>query len=110
MVTDWLSPFWVHEITIETSTGTGPEGDTYAAPYRLACFIDSTRRLVRSATGEQVVSSAQIMAPPGSPLVPPESRVTLPASHGGHTTTVISCANRYGAGLGTPDHVEITLA
>jgi hypothetical protein len=108
VVTDPLAAFWVHEVTVEHYSGPGPEGPSYGTAYLLPCFIDAKRRLVRSATGEQVASSVTVFAPPGAPLVPVGSRITLPGSHGGHQTRVITTSNADGGGLPTPDHVEIS--
>ena len=107
-MTDPLAAFWVHEVTVEHYAGPGPEGPTYAAAYNLPCFVDAKRRLVRSTTGEQVVSSVTVFAPPGAPLVPVGSRITLPGSHGGHQTRVITTSNADGGWLRTPDHGEIS--
>ena len=107
-MTDPLAAFWVHEVTVEHHAGTGPEGDAFSTAYRLPCFIDAKRRLVRSATGEQTVAEVTVVAPPGAPLVPVGSRITLPGSHGGHQTRVITTSNADGGGLPTPDHVEIS--
>ena len=110
MVSDPLATWWVHSVTIEDFAGPGPEGHTFMPARTIACFVDSTRTLVRAPTGEQVVSEVTIIAPADTPPPPPASRVTLPASHGAHVTTVIAAGIADGGGLSTPDHVKIACA
>lgn len=107
---DPLSDWWVHTVTVEPYQGDGPEGPTFGAAYALPCFIDETRRLVRSSTGEQVVSSTTVLAPATSATVPPGSRVTLSVLFGGHATTVLAFARNDAGGQPTPNHVELSLA
>lgn len=100
-------PGWLlrHRITVEEYLGDTSKGPRYGPPQQLRCFVDEQTRAVRSPGGEDVTSSGTAYAAPGT-TVPPLSRVTLPS---GRTTTVIAALVRDGAGLPTPDHVEIQL-
>ena len=100
-------PGWLlrHRITIEPHLGDSSTGPLYGPPTEVRCFVDEQTRAVRSPGGEEVTSSSTASAAPGT-TVPPLSRATLPS---GRTTTVIAALDRDGAGLPTPDHVEIQL-
>lgn len=104
-MTDDLADFWVHTVTVEALTGSGGMGDTYAAPVPLLCFVDDKRRLVRSASGEEVISETTIYAPKGTSL-PDQSRVNLPS---GRAALVISTSIFDSAALDLPDHIVLAL-
>ncbi|MCO1575028.1 hypothetical protein M8C13_04545 [Crossiella sp. SN42] len=99
-------PAWLlrHTATIEPYLGTTGTGPRFGPPEQVRCFADDKRRLVRSATGTEVVSETTLYCPPGT-TAPPESRVTVQ----GRATTVIAAHQRDGGGLPTPDHVEVVL-
>ena len=63
MVSDPLATWWVHSVTIEDFAGPGPEGHTFMPARTIACFVDSTRTLVRAPTGEQVVGGGELLLP-----------------------------------------------
>ena len=94
-----------HAVPVEAFTGQGPFGPAYADPVTVRCFVDEKTRLIRSATGDQVVSGATVYAEPGL-TAPVGSRVTLPS---GRVATVLAVSARDGGGLATPDHVELAL-
>lgn len=94
-----------HQVTIEPLTGEGPFGPVHGAATTVRAFVDQRRRLVRAATGSEVVSETTVYLPPGT-TCPAGSRVTLPS---GHTSTVITASVRDGGGLPTPDHLEVAL-
>jgi hypothetical protein len=66
-------------VTVATRTGGGSYGDTLADAVVVPCLIDETRRMVRDASGQQVVSEATL-------TLHPRSRATPQA--GGASTTV----------------------
>ncbi len=102
-----LDDFYVHDVTVRTLVGTGAYGDVHADPITVACFADDSRRLVRSADGQQVVSETTLYGPPARKLVwTPGSLVTLPS---GRQATVITCAVRDSGDLDLPDHVAAAL-
>lgn len=72
-----VTDFFVHTVSVETLTGTGANGPVYAAPATVACYLDGKTQLVRAATGEQVVSAAQVYCSvaDGAKFTP-DSRVT----------------------------------
>lgn len=109
---DDLVDFYVHSITVQTLTGSGGMGDTYAAPVTLTppdtgVFVDDKRKLVRSSSGAEVISETTIYGRPYLIAVLLEgSLVTLPS---GRVATVITTGARDSAGLNLPDHVEAAL-
>ena len=110
---DDISEFYVHTAIVETFTGTSGYGvDQFAAPVTLdpaagnGCFIDDTRRLVRSSDGEQVISETTLYTfPSNADLFTPNSRVTI---NGAVSRVITKNLNDSGA-LGLPDHVAVTL-
>lgn len=101
-------PRWMlqHSVTIEAYQGTTGNGAAvYAAPVPVRCFLDNKRRLVRAATGDEVVSESTFYAPLAT-LAPPESRVTLP---NGRVATVLQALDRDGGHLPVPSHLEVVL-
>lgn len=96
-----------HKVTVEAKQGEGPYGETYAAPVTVKCFLEQKTRLVRSAEGDEVVSSSTVYCQLDAlTKPPPKSRVTLPD---GTVTKVILAHRNDGGGLPTPDHFEIQL-
>ncbi|GAA2037363.1 hypothetical protein GCM10009740_31450 [Terrabacter terrae] len=92
-------------VTVRTKTGSGANGDIFSAPIDRAVFLEDSRRLVRNANGEQVVSETTLYADPGDlDAFAPDSKVTLP----GRTARVLLAKPRI---IGDPDvdHLEVTL-
>lgn len=64
--------FLPHTAVVRPKTGQTGMGPTYGAPVTIACMTEDGARLVRNATGAEVVSSARVacsfdvIAPPGS--------------------------------------------
>jgi hypothetical protein len=95
-----------HEVIIEAYDGTDGYGRArYVPPVTERCFLDHRRRLVRAATGEEVVSESTVYLRLDA-TVPPESRVTLPD---GRVATVIQALRRDGGELPVPSHLELVL-
>ncbi len=106
MPTDDLADFWVHTVSVEPRTGTGANGATFGPSVTVPCFIDDTTKLVRAASGEEVVSGATVMANKSwAASFPPNSRVTV----NGRVTYVLSRNIHDSGPLGLPDHVEVAL-
>jgi hypothetical protein len=99
--------------TVETYLGVNGKGEArFSDPLPFKCFAEAGRRLVRSAqTGQEVLGSTTLYAQrtaAGGPLFfPPRSVVTL---NGLQRVEVVECRDRDGAGLPTPDHLEIICA
>lgn len=93
-----------HEVAVEPFEGEGPFGKEYGPETLVRCFVDDKRRLVRSSTGEEVVSESTFYAPLDT-VCPEGSRVTV----NGRETTVLAASRRDGGGLPTPDHLEVAL-
>jgi hypothetical protein len=94
-----------HAITIEPYLGTTATGPTYGPAVVVSCWVAEGRRLVRTPSGDEIVSQAMVYADLGT-VCPPDSRVTLES---GRVATAIACTPYDGRGLPTPDHVEIDL-
>lgn len=98
-----------HKITVEPLLGDGPYGEQYGPPVEVPCWLDSKRRLVRNADGDEVVSETTAYCRMDRELLfPTDSRVTLP----GPAETkvyVISTQRHDDAGLGAWQHLEVTM-
>ena len=76
---DPLAPFFTEPITVYRKTGHGAAGAIYAAPDRtLRGHVVNEQRVVRGADAAEIVSTARVNLPYGTPTIPPESKVTLP--------------------------------
>ena len=65
-------------VAVETLTGEGAYGPVYGTSANVTCDINSTRRLVRNANGEEVVSEMTLtVAAADEAKFTPESRVTV---------------------------------
>jgi hypothetical protein len=74
-------------VAVESYSGEGAYGPIYAASATVSCNIDGTRRLVRNANGDEVVSEATLHVHPNDAAAfVPESRVTI----SGRASTVLS--------------------
>ncbi|MER5413912.1 hypothetical protein [Streptomyces virginiae] len=92
-----------HRVRIEPYLGDGAYGPAYGAAAEHPALVSTTVRMVRSADGRAVTSTAQIIAAPGLDC-PPGSRVTLP---GGRVTTVIVSTGHTAPGLPVPASTEV---
>ena len=112
---DDLEEFYVHTISVQTLTGSGGMGDTYADPLVLSpdadppsgVMVDDKRRLVRSASGEETTSETTIFGRPAlAAVIVAESLVTLPS---GRVATVITTSSLDSGAMDLPDHFEANL-
>jgi hypothetical protein len=106
---DPLAKHWGHVVTVKRLTGDGAYGPVLASPTIESAAIDDTSRMVRDASGAEVVSSTTVALPKGTAYIPVGSEVTLPPSHGGRTARVAAVQVADGGGLPTPDHLAINL-
>ena len=99
--------FAVHEVRVEPHAGEDPFGNihtTLSDP--ITGFMDEKRELVRSASGDQVVSEATFYTgKEHEPLFKPETLV----HYRGKASTVISCHLADSGPLGLPDHIAVVL-
>lgn len=99
--------FMVHEVTVETKSGEDSWGNvntTTSDP--ILGFFDEKRQLVRSASGDQVVSESTFYTGKEHEAVfAPESLV----HYRDRTSTVIGCALADSGTLDLPDHIAVTL-
>lgn len=102
-----LAEFYVHTVAVETLSGGGPMGETYADPVDVPCFIDEKRRLIRDASGNETVSETTLwMDKAHYDLFAPGSTVT----YRDRVSTVIGRSEADSGALDLPDHLEISLA
>ncbi|MFI8660710.1 hypothetical protein ACIGKR_12030 [Rhodococcus qingshengii] len=107
MARDRFARWWRHEVLVERKIGQGPRGPIYAPPEPLKTAIDDKARLVRDATGKEVLSSTTVAFPAGTAFIEPGSWVTLPAKYGGRRSKVIISTVADGGLLA--DHVQVSL-
>lgn len=104
-----LSRWFTYSCSVERLTGHGVAGPLYGTPETLACMVDPGDKLVSTVTGDTVLSTARVFLPSGTAAIPPESMITLPSAFGGRRVMVINSAV-YASGLGTPDHLEVSVS
>lgn len=97
----------VHTVTVETKSGEDSWGNVHTITSDpVPGFLDDTRALVRSATGDQVVSESTFYTSKDhAHLFAPESLVNLPD----RVSTVIRCKVADSGPLDLPDHIAVTL-
>lgn len=76
-----------HAVTVRPLTGATGTGDVLGAAVAVQCFRESKVRLVRSAGGNEVVSSATIYTSEPASLFPPGSEVSWSGGSGKVITT-----------------------
>lgn len=104
---DDLADFYGHTVTVTPLQGEGAYGPVYGAEQTVAGFLDSATRLVRSATGQEVVSQSTFytdVAHAGA--FTSGSVVALP---GDAHTVVITANARTAPGLDLPAHLEVQM-
>ena len=94
------------EVTIRAFKGSGAYGDVFEAAVTVRCRVDTTRLVVRSNTGAEVVAEAAILLP-ASVRCPVKSKVKLPGETVERTT--LTYTPKMAGGL-SPHHVEVTTA
>lgn len=108
-----LAVFYIHTVTVETSAGVGPYGDTWLPPVSVACFVDDEQDVTVSGTTVAVSDSTKVYAdlayapdtPPIAGQFAPNSKVTV----NGQVCRVVNVKRRSGDALGLPSHVEVTV-
>lgn len=95
-----------HTVTVEPYQGSTGHGPAYGPAVVLPAFVDQVRRTVRDSAGRTVTSDTTVYVQLDAPVtVTPEARITVD----GHLVEVAAVKRRDGAGLPTPDHIEISL-
>lgn len=103
---DELAGWWVHTVTATPDAAYGSHGPVAGDPVTVPCFLDDTRRLVRSTTGEQVVSETTVFcALEHVDTLTPGTPVDL----GYRTAEVIGQSRHTAPGLDLPEHLEVHL-
>lgn len=104
-----LGLFFAQSVTVETFTGAGDFGDTYAAPVAVTGMVDEGASLdVETPTGDVVESSSAFYCPlTEAAKFPPQSRVTLPS---GAVAQVVKAIRRQASPIfGNVEHLEVRL-
>jgi hypothetical protein len=92
-------------VTIKPYAGVSSNGKpVYDADVDLVALVDDTRRLIRDAQGNQVISETTIMVPLGT-VCPLKSLVVLPS----RTSTVLAVTEIDGGSFPVPSHIEVAL-
>ena len=101
-----LDEFYIHTVAVETYEGSGAAGDVYALPQYVTGFLEGQVKLIRDATGQQVVASSRFFTDTEyAGIFTPDSRVTID----GRVSYVISQNRNDSGALHLPDHAEIYL-
>lgn len=97
----------VHTVTVETHGGEDPFGNIHTVlSDPIEGFLDDSRALVRSASGDQVVSESTFYTgKEHKDLFKPESLVNLTD----RVATVIRCKLADSGPLDLPDHIAVVL-
>lgn len=103
---DELTDWFVHTVTATPEGGTGAWGPVAGTPATLHGFLDDTRRLVRSSSGEETVSESTFYTSiDNADALQPGTEVDLSY----RTATVIGQNRHTAPGLDLPEHLEVTL-
>lgn len=101
-----IARLFTQSVSVETLTGSGAYGDTYASPATVACFISDKTKLTRDSHAQEVVSTTTLYAPLSAvSQFAPGSRVTV----NGRTAYVITCARQDSAGPARIHHAAVEL-
>jgi hypothetical protein len=96
-----------HTVTVRRYVGTGPYGEVFGDPTVHQAFVEDRRRLVVSASGEEVVSETTVHTGPDV-VVPVGSRFTVWAGTLHERTARVITVSRY-EHPGSWSHLEIAL-
>lgn len=108
MADDDLTEFFTIATTVRRYTGRTSFGDTYATATTELGRVRFGPRLIRNATGEQVVSQARITYPISTATIPVGSQVTVPSLSQLERTVIAE--ERHDTGMpDMPNHYTIDL-
>lgn len=94
----------VHTVTVKPYQGESSNGPVYGATFTLPCMAQGKRRMVRTPTGTEALSTLTLFAAlADAPRIPAGSEVTWRDD----TTTVLATIAHDDGGLGTPQHTEV---
>lgn len=95
-----------HTMVVEPYRGASGTGPVYGSPVEVPCFVEPARQSARTSEERTATGRTTVYAQLGADrYVTPEARVTLD----GRRVEVVTVVRRDGAGLPTPDHLEITV-
>jgi hypothetical protein len=101
-----ISRLFTQSVSVETFAGTQNGTATYASAATVACFVNDSRKLVRNATGAEVVSSTTLYTPlTALAAFVVGSRVTV----NGRKAFVLGAYKRDSAGPVSSHHVQVDL-
>ncbi|GAB3459225.1 hypothetical protein [Actinophytocola sediminis] len=96
-----------HTVTMRRYEGSGPYGDVFGEPTIHRAFVEDRRRLVVSASGEEVVSETTVYTGPDA-AVPVGSQVTVWQGTSHERIARVITAGHY-EHPGSWSHLEIAL-
>lgn len=90
-------------VSVETYSGESGYGPLYAAAVSVVCNVQSSRKLVRNSSGDEVVSETTLhVAPDDAAAFTPETRVTISSKV---STVITSSPKTY---RGEVVYIEVT--
>jgi len=104
-----LSYFWRHPVRVQRYTGESAFGAQYDAPATVTGLVDDGQRIVAGPKGQEITSSATVLLPIETPIVPVQSKVTLPVEFGERTGIVVAISRRDAGGIPLPEFWEVSL-
>lgn len=101
-----ISRLFTQSVSVETFAGTKNGNAVYATAATVACFVNDSRKLVRNATGEEVVSTTTLYTPLADVAVfAVGSRVNV----NGRKAFVLGAYKRDSAGPASAHHIQVDL-
>ena len=97
-----------HSVTVRPYQGTGPYGEAFGTPTVHRAFVEDRRRLVVSASGEEVISETTVYTGPDA-AVPVGSQVTVWAGTPNARTARVITTSHYDHPAAW-SHLEIALS
>jgi adenine/guanine phosphoribosyltransferase-like PRPP-binding protein len=98
----------LHTVSVKRFLRTGQGGAVVlAAAEDVQGFYSDEIKLVTGPDGKQIAAAGAFAYPMTADYIPVRSELTLPATFGGHTVTVVTSSVGDGSGLPTPDHQEV---
>ena len=102
-----MDDFYVHTIQVEVFAGVGVDGsDSFLAPVILKGFLSGAQKLIRDASGSQVMSPATFTT---YPLYAPAFSLDARITANGVVNRVLMININYSGSLNLPDNVEVNL-
>lgn len=105
-MTDPLAPFFTVPLGVFRKIGDGSDGPLFAPSAAVLGRVVHETRLVRTASGEEMISASRVCLPIATPAIPVGSRVLLPD---GRTAFVLAEQRHIAAPAFLPTYYSIDL-